>query len=655
MLISRTELIATIINNADNSLEKCKKNIFSKQSNIYSIIYNNDYQLINYTTFSNLLEIINKQSEYTKEIKGFTENITNKEELLNNINDFIKNDMNIEYLSDNNEIIIPADEMTISFTSTNTQKEKENTNYTTINLGQCENDLKTAYNISKENNLYILKIDKEQKGKNYPVIEYQVYYPLNGGKMELLNLSFCENSDIELSIPVQINDTIDKYNPKSDYYNDICTKSNSDSNIDIPLNDRKNEFKKNNMSLCEEKCELIGYDNVYKKAKCSCAVKTSISLNNIESDNKNLLDNFLDIKSITNIDIIKCYKIVLNLNNLKNSYGSFIFIFIFILYILCINIFYFKSFKNLVKEISIINKVILYNKENQITNNQLHNSIKRSNIKKKRKRKNTKNAMSYDNNFKNLKLKNISLQKDKKNKNKKISDIYKNILKYTESELNDLSYIEALKNDKRTYCQYYWSLLKKKQLILFSFCPNKDYNSQIIKSFLFFFYYGSDFTVNALFFTDNTMHKIYVDSGSFNLNYQLPQILYSFIISSIINYIIEYLSSSENIIISIKSKKFFYLSHKNKIIRTIKIKFLFFFIITFILILVFWYYISCFCCIYQNTQIHLIKDSLLSFGLSLIYPIFISLVPGIFRIPALRNKKCNKSCMYRLSQIIEFF
>ena len=462
MLISRSELIATIINNADNSLEKCKKNIFSKQSNIYSIIYNNDYQLINYTTFSYLLEIINKQSEYTKEIKGFTENITNKEELLNNINDFIKNDMNIEYLSDNNEIIIPADEMTISFTSTNTQKEKENTNYTTINLGQCENDLKTAYNISKENNLYILKIDKEQKGKNYPVIEYQVYYPLNGGKMELLNLSFCENSDIELSIPVQINDTIDKYNPKSDYYNDICTKSNSDSNIDIPLNDRKNEFKKNNMSLCEEKCELIGYDNVYKKAKCSCAVKTSISLNNIESDDKNLLDNFLDIKSITNIEIIKCYKIVLNLNNLKNSYGSFIFIFIFILYILCINIFYFKSFKNLVKEISIINKVILYNKENQITNNQLYNSIKRSNIKKKRKRKNTKNAMSYDNNFKNLKLKNISLQKDKTNKNKKISDInkkdekrediYKNILKYTESELNDLSYIEALKNDKRTYC-----------------------------------------------------------------------------------------------------------------------------------------------------------------------------------------------------------
>ena len=48
----------------------------------------------------------------------------------------------------------------------------ENTNSTTINLGKCEEHLKEIYNISKESNLYILKIDKEVKGKNYPLIEY---------------------------------------------------------------------------------------------------------------------------------------------------------------------------------------------------------------------------------------------------------------------------------------------------------------------------------------------------------------------------------------------------------------------------------------------------------------------------------------------------
>ena len=150
------------------------------------------------------------------------------------------------------------------------------------------------------------------------------------------------------------------------------------------------------------------------------------------------------------------------------------------------------------------------------------------------------------------------------------------------------------------------------------------------------------------------MHKIYVDSGEFNLSYQLPQIIYSYLISSGINFIIEYLSLSEDSIISIKSKKIVLLKAKKKIIKKMKIKFCFFFIITFILLAIFWYYISCFCCIYENTQIHLIKDSLLSLLLSSILPFFTNLIPGIFRIPALRSKKGGKPCLYKLSQIIEF-
>ena len=72
------------------------------------------------------------------------------------------------------------------------------------------------------------------------------------------------------------------------------------------------------------------------------------------------------------------------------------------------------------------------------------------------------------------------------------------------------------------------------------------------------------------------MHKIYVDSGIFDLNYQLPQIIYSYLISSAINLIIEYLSLSENTIISIKYKKFLGLLETKKIIRNLKIKFHFF-------------------------------------------------------------------------------
>ena len=50
---------------------------------------------------------------------------------------------------------------------------------------------------------------------------------------------------------------------------------------------------------------------------------------------------------------------------------------------------------------------------------------------------------------------------------------------------------------------------------------------------------------------------------------------------------------------------------------------------------------------------HLIKDSLLSLLISSIVPFFKSLIPGIFRIPALRSKKSNNLYMYKFSQFIE--
>ena len=219
--------------------------------------------------------------------------------------------------------------------------------------------------------------------------------------------------------------------------------------------------------------------------------------------------------------------------------------------------------------------------------------------------------------------------------------------------MNSFSYKEALKKDSRTYIQYYCSILKKKHSFLFSFYPVKDYNSQVIKIFLFCFFYSSDIALNALFFTDDTMNKIYDDSGSYNLNYQLPQIVYSFLVSNVINFIIGFLSLSEDIIISIKEIKNDIQKIAKKKINSMEMKFCFFFFITFFLLFIFLFYVSCFCCIYQNTQIHLIKDSLISLGLSFIYPFFKCLIPGVFRIPALSSLKENKSCLYKFSQFLE--
>ena len=57
--------------------------------------------------------------------------------------------------------------------------------------------------------------------------------------------------------------------------------------------------------------------------------------------------------------------------------------------------------------------------------------------------------------------------------------------------------------------------------------------------------------------------------------------------------------------------------------------------------------------IYRNTQFHLLIDTLISFGLSLLYPFIINLLPGLFRIPSLSNHKNKKECLYKFSKILQ--
>ena len=267
---------------------------------------------------------------------------------------------------------------------------------------------------------------------------------------------------------------------------------------------------------------------------------------------------------------------------------------------------------------------------------------------KKRKTKNTMKRAATENPSK----KNNTTKESISNN---INDKYKKILEYNEYELNSLSYKEALRYDKRSFTSYYFSLLRKNQLLFFAFYPNKDYNSQIIKIILFFFFFASNLMINALFFNDNTMHKIYVDSGKFNLNYQIPHIVYSFLINFVINLIIKNLALSEKKIISLKQVTTIKNidEQKNELFSKLKRNFFLFFVIAFIFLSLFCYYISCFCGIYINTQIHLIKDSVIGFGLSLLYPFIIYLIPGLLRISSLHAEKADKECRYNFSKIFQ--
>ena len=118
--------------------------------------------------------------------------------------------------------------------------------------------------------------------------------------------------------------------------------------------------------------------------------------------------------------------------------------------------------------------------------------------------------------------------------------------------------------------------------------------------------------------------------------------------------ILKLLSLSEKNILFIKKEKDLKIAIKaSKNIETcITIKFIIFFILSNILLLFFWYFISCFCAVYTNTQIILIEDTLISFGLSMLYPFGLNLLPGMLRIPALKAKNKDKKLLYQISCLV---
>ena len=131
--------------------------------------------------------------------------------------------------------------------------------------------------------------------------------------------------------------------------------------------------------------------------------------------------------------------------------------------------------------------------------------------------------------------------------------------------------------------------------------------------------------MNALFYDDDTMHKNYKSSGAFDYKTQFPIMIYSLILSNTLNQPLNYFGLSNDDIITFKQEQ----TRRNLIKRIIylkkklSIKFILFFIISFLMLTFLWYYVSMFCAIYRNTQFHLICDTLMSFGISMLFPFFL--------------------------------
>lgn len=644
----------------------CQTNI---DNNLPYVIDENE----EYVIFCPFAQLLDKTCKINNIFNNYLGNITN------NVENIIYN----YSLFDNSHINIIGNKIIYQIISSKYKSINNNISY--IDLGEIE-DLLKIYN--KINYFFILKFDI-RINETIPIkTEYKMYNPIS---KKILNLSIFKNKNINIKSPLILNYNslnLFKYSEKfrfnifnrdEPFFHDICYTFTSDYGTDMILSDRRKVYYREDKMFCEEGCQFVNYNMDNMIVECKCSIKTNV-INKIEiidfDFKRDDLSSFFNVKTYANIACMKCYKLLFSKNGFIGNYGNYLLLIIIIIYIIIMILFYLKyeinilslipNYINTIKTIKqktkfnnfiCINRSINRNNEdseNKSPISEIKNlTLKKSNLKLseeiisinlllKNNKKKTE-ANSFDQKFNNLKTNNESSKEN----------FYYD--KLNDEEINSLDYTKACILDKRGLFKYYWSLIKAKNVLLFTFFSKNDYNLIHLKICLFLVSFSLFLAVNGLFFTDHSMNKIYKDKGIFNFIFQLPKIIYSTLITTIINIIMKKLSLSQSNIISLKNTIF---HNKNidkekeihKLIKALKIKFNLFYMIGFFLLCLFWYYIGVFCATYKNTQIVLLKNSITSYAINLIYPFLLSFLPAFLRIPSLKYK--NEKILYKLSLIL---
>ena len=481
-----------------------------------------------------------------------------------------------------------------------------------VDLGICEDRLRQNYNLNENISLIILTYEKDTEISSDRYVQFEVYESLNNTK---LNLSVCEDVTIDIYIPLKLSDELlNLYNELKEqgynlfdlndkFYNEICTPYKSPNGTDVLLADRVNYIYFNDETKCPSGCKLSNYIIETESLKCECDVELdNIKITKKESA-KTLYTSFYDVLKYSNYKVLFCYKLAFRLINFEINKGCIIICIFFVIYLVFVIISITKGIKELKLEIA---KYIFIEKNQiKINNVPFENKYTNTNAKlKPENKRKTANNLIFDGkvilgktnttevNWKGSKRKyrkstksvsfpprkssnNILVYKDnteekiiKKNKRVTLNVIDqgfskrkilpeplpdKEETKFDNYELNDLEYELAVKLDKRNFVNIYWTILKREQIIIFTFFTRNDHNLVFLKFVRLIFLVSTDMAFNMFFFYDETMHKMYLDYGKYNFIQQIPQILYSTIASQIIDVFLCFLSLTDKHYYEIKN------------------------------------------------------------------------------------------------------
>ena len=279
-------------------------------------------------------------------------------------------------------------------------------------------------------------------------------------------------------------------------------------------------------------------------------------------------------------------------------------------------------------------KLLLFISKNE--KKKTNNKILKKSITMKQNR-NKKKYISFKNNVK---------YNTKREKIKSLTEVY-GFANYNMDdqvdgkEINRVPFSQALRIDKRDYCQIFLSYLAKEIDIIKIFYYRSPYDHISIALSLYAFESCVDLAFNCFLCTDEVVSQKYHNKGSLKILTSLSISLLSNIISSLIVFLIEkivdYGDKLEYIIKEIYKKcNYFYAYMIFK--KYLIIKLTFFFILETLFNIIMCYFLMIFCTIYHKIQRSIIINYILGICQSLLLSLLMAIFSSFIRFLSLKYR-----------------
>jgi len=231
------------------------------------------------------------------------------------------------------------------------------------------------------------------------------------------------------------------------------------------------------------------------------------------------------------------------------------------------------------------------------------------------------------------------------------------IEKFLEPSFETMDYDDVVEEDKRTFCQYFSEKIKDNQMIINAFFIEEYIKPRSIKIPVFILSVDAFFLTNALFYSDSTISEIYnsteEETPSTYISRSIDRFIYTTLIGNIISYFINFFFIDEKKIRKILLKKkndILSLRYKMaEILKSIFKRIKALIILNYIILIISWYYLSCFNNVYPHLRNEWIISSLIIMFIFHILPFILTFIESCIRFMSI---KYESEKLFRLSLLL---